>query len=60
MNPPNEAIVQALLKLFDDGMHLGKVVSNYKINGRSEFLSFGPGEAFMKIIRTWPHYEVVF
>lgn len=56
---PNEAIVQAILKLLDDGIYLGKLDSNYKVNGRSEFSSSGPGEAFMKIIRTWPHYEAV-
>lgn len=51
--------MQALLKLIEDGINLGKVISNYKINGRSELISSGgPGEAFMKIIRTWPHYEV--
>ena len=51
--------MQALLKLFEDGMNLGKIVRSYTVNGRSEFLSSGgPGEAFMKIIRSWPHYQV--
>lgn len=28
INPPNEAISQAVLKLLDDGIHLGKIVKD--------------------------------
>lgn len=41
-----------------------KIVKNYKFNGLSELISTGgpgePDEAFMKIIRIWPHYELAY
>jgi hypothetical protein len=55
--PPNETIVNATLKFFDDGLALGKLSDDYRINARVDFASAGPGEAFMEIIRKWERYS---
>ncbi|KAL7027126.1 hypothetical protein ACKWTF_005316 [Chironomus riparius] len=54
--PPNQAIIDAMLQVFDDTMALGKIKEDYKIFGRTDFGGPGPGAAFMNIIKEWCHY----
>ncbi|XP_070499680.1 uncharacterized protein [Chironomus tepperi] len=53
---PNDNILNAILRVLDDAMALGKLTKDYKIFGRSDFDGPGPGEAFMKKIREWCRY----
>ncbi|KAL7027117.1 hypothetical protein ACKWTF_005315 [Chironomus riparius] len=54
--PPNQAILNAIIKVFDDAMALGKLSQDYKIFGRSDFRGPGPGTAFMNVIKEWCRY----
>jgi len=54
--PPNQAIIDAMIQVFDDAIALGKLTEDYKIFGRSDFGGPGPGSAFMNIIKTWCRY----
>jgi len=51
--PPNQGIINAIIRVFDDAVALGKLTDDYKIFGRSDFGRAGPGAAFMNIIREW-------
>lgn len=56
--PPNNATIDAALRFFDDAAALGKITEEYQINAHMDVReSEAPGEAFMKIIRTWPRYK---
>lgn len=54
--PPNDNILNAILRVLDDAMALGKLTEDYKIFGRIDFNGPGPGAAFMGIIREWCRY----
>ena len=54
--PPNDKILNAMLRVFDDAMALGKLTDDYKIFGRSDFDGPGPGDAFMNLIKEWCRY----
>lgn len=54
--PPIDSILDAMIRVFDDAMALGKLSSDYKIFGRSDFKGPGPGTAFMNIIKGWCRY----
>ena len=53
---PNQATINAIIKVLDDAMDLGKLSQDYKIFGRNDFRDPGPGTAFMEIIRSWCRY----
>lgn len=53
---PHQGIIGAMLQVFDDAMALGKLTSDYKIFGHSDFGGSGPGAAFMEIIKKWCRY----
>jgi hypothetical protein len=50
-------MVQATLKFFNDAQALGKLNENFHISGRVDVGKAGPGEEWMKIIRTWPQWK---
>lgn len=56
--PPNNAVISAALKFFDDAMALGKLNENHRIHAIMETDRIkDPGEALMKIVRRWPRYS---
>lgn len=56
--PPSESVIEAILKLFEDAVALGKIAENYRITGMMDLRATrSPGKAFMDIIRQWPKYS---
>lgn len=53
---PNQLIINAILRVLDDALALGKLTEDYKIFGRSDFRGPGPGTPFMNIIKKWCRY----
>jgi hypothetical protein len=53
---PSQGMLDSLLRFFDDGEALGKLTSDYRVNGRQDFEASGPGDAFMKHVREWCRY----
>lgn len=63
VTPPTDAMIMVALEFFEDAKLLGKLSEAYVINAAVDFVimadstSLGPGEAFMKIIRSWERYS---
>lgn len=53
---PNDKLSNSILRIIDDAQALGKISKNYKIYGRSDFSYWGPGDAFMDVIKEWCQY----
>jgi hypothetical protein len=50
--------IKAGFALFDEGVKLGFVKSDYKIFGTRQLRqNQNPGEAFYKLIQTWKHWS---
>ncbi|KAL7040635.1 hypothetical protein ACKWTF_000476 [Chironomus riparius] len=53
---PNNKLSNSILRIIEDAQVLGKLSSNIKIYGRSDFAYSGPGNAFMNVIKEWCQY----
>lgn len=49
--PPNESIINAILKVFDDAMVLGKISEEYKFHDGEHL-----GSPFIEIMKNWCRY----
>ncbi|KAG5676718.1 hypothetical protein PVAND_006530 [Polypedilum vanderplanki] len=53
---PSQEMLDTLEKFLEDAAKLGKLSEDFKIHGRQDFGSSGPGENIMKHIREWCRY----
>ncbi|KAG5676721.1 hypothetical protein PVAND_006533 [Polypedilum vanderplanki] len=53
---PNQKMLDTLEKFLEDAAKLGKLSEDFKVHGRQDFGSSGPGENIMKHIREWCRY----
>ncbi|XP_070500515.1 peptidoglycan recognition protein 3-like [Chironomus tepperi] len=53
---PNNKLTNSILRILEDAQALGKLSSDYKIYGRSDLGYWGPGDAFMDVIKEWCRY----
>lgn len=53
---PPDGVGRAIRQLSDDGLALGKLTDDYKINGREGVGGDGPSFELMKQIKTWERY----
>jgi len=53
---PNDKLSNSILRILDDAQALGKLSSDFKIYGRSDYAFSGPGDAFMNVIKEWCQY----
>lgn len=55
---PNEKMINAFFKLYQEGIQLKKLTEDFKIYAHRQLISTeSPGEVFYKIIKTWDHWS---
>lgn len=55
---PPERQLNAVQLLLNEGLRLGKLVSDYKVYGHRQLIGFeSPGQALYDIIKTWDHWS---
>ena len=55
---PDDTAIQAVNRMIDLGVKLGKLTSDYKLYGHRDVrFCESPGQRFYDLIRTWGHYD---